>query len=64
MKDSIIVYCENHGIYEIYKERGNIITYYSYFGNEGFYKNVNKRNLLLVNKYHLVQAIKRIQRAR
>ena len=38
MNDSTIIYCENHGIYEIYKEKGNIITYYSYFGNEGFYK--------------------------
>ena len=33
MKDSTIAYCENHGIYEIYKERGNIITYYSFREN-------------------------------
>ena len=31
-------YCEEHGIYEVYSERGNVITYYSYYGNEGFYK--------------------------
>lgn len=34
----ILLYCEEHGIYELYKEKGNIITYYSYFGNEGIYK--------------------------
>lgn len=33
-----LCYCENHGIYEVYREKGNIITYYSYYGNEGFYK--------------------------
>ena len=38
MSDTIICYCEKHGIYEIYKVVGNIITYYSYFGSEGFYK--------------------------
>lgn len=32
------IYCENHGIYEVYKEKGNVITYYSYYGNDGFYK--------------------------
>ena len=38
MSNAIICYCEEHGIYEIYKAVGNTITYYSYFGNEGFYK--------------------------
>lgn len=35
---NVLLYCEAHGIYEVYKEKGNIISYYSYFGNEGFYK--------------------------
>lgn len=34
----VILYCEKHGIYELYGVRGNVITYYSYFGNDGFYK--------------------------
>ena len=34
----VLSYCETHGIYELYAERGNVITYYSYFGREGFYK--------------------------
>lgn len=38
MSDKIICYCEQYGIYEIYKTKGNTITYYSYFGSEGFYK--------------------------
>lgn len=38
MTDKAIAYCEEHGIYEIYSEKGNIITYYSYFGSEGFVK--------------------------
>lgn len=33
-----LCYCENYGIYEVFHERGNVITYYSYYGNEGFYK--------------------------
>lgn len=36
--DENILYCEQHGIYEVYREKGNIITYYSYYGNEGFYR--------------------------
>lgn len=36
--DTVLRYCEKYGIYELYKEKGNVITYYSYFGNEGFYK--------------------------
>lgn len=38
MPDKILKYCEQHGIYEIYKIVGDIITYYSYYGSEGFYK--------------------------
>lgn len=38
MNDLCLCYCEDHGIYEVYKVKGNVITYYSYFGNEGFYK--------------------------
>ena len=38
MSNEVIKYCEQHGIYEVYKVVGNVITYYSYFGNEGFYK--------------------------
>lgn len=34
----ILLYCEKYGIYELYKEKGNVMTYYSYFGREGFYK--------------------------
>lgn len=34
----VLIYCEKYGIYELYKEKGNIITYYSYFGSEGIYK--------------------------
>lgn len=34
----ILNYCETVGVYELYKEKGNVITYYSYFGNEGLYK--------------------------
>ena len=36
--DAVLRHCEKYGIYELYKEKGNVITYYSYFGNEGFYK--------------------------
>ena len=35
---NVLSYCEKHGIYELYKEKGNVITYYSYFGDEGFYR--------------------------
>ena len=38
ISNKAICYCEDHGIYELYSEKGNIITYYSYFGQEGFYK--------------------------
>ena len=34
----VLSYCEQYGIYNLYSEKGNIITYYSYFGDEGFYK--------------------------
>lgn len=34
----ILEYCEKVGIYEIYSHKGNVITYYSYFGGEGFYR--------------------------
>ena len=36
--EAVLLYCEKYGIYELYKEKGNVITYYSYFGNEGMYK--------------------------
>lgn len=36
--EAVLLYCEKYGIYELYKEKGNVITYYSYFGNEGFYR--------------------------
>ena len=38
MKDATLAYCEKYGIYEVHSEKGNMITYYSYFGSEGFYK--------------------------
>lgn len=34
----VLEYCEKNGIYELYKVNGYVITYYSYFGSEGFYK--------------------------
>ena len=34
----VLRYCEDHGIYEVYRRKGNVITYYSYFGAEGIYK--------------------------
>lgn len=34
----MLLYCEEHGIYQMYKAKGNVITYYSYYGTEGFYK--------------------------
>lgn len=34
----VLEHCEKHGIYQLYKEQGNVITYYSYFGSEGFIK--------------------------
>lgn len=36
--ETVLLYCEKHGIYQLYKEKGNVITYYSYFGEEGLYK--------------------------
>ncbi len=36
--EDALLYCEKIGIYAVHKRVGNIITYYSYFGNEGFYK--------------------------
>ena len=36
--EAVLLYCEKHGIYWLYKEKGNVITYYSYFGEEGLYK--------------------------
>ena len=36
MTDEAIKYCEEHGIYEVFSQKGNVITYYSYYG--GFYK--------------------------
>ncbi len=35
---NVLRYCELHGIYEVYKEKYGVITYYSYYGSEGFYK--------------------------
>ena len=36
--DALLKHCETYGITAVYKETGNIATWYSYFGNEGFYK--------------------------
>ena len=36
--DTVLRYCEKYGIYEVYSVKGNVMTYYSYFGNEGFVK--------------------------
>ena len=36
--ESVLLYCEKYGIYELYKENGNVITYYSYYGREGIFK--------------------------
>lgn len=33
---AVLLYCERYGIYELHSEKGNVITYYSYYGNEGF----------------------------
>ena len=33
---AVLLYCEKWGIYELHSEKGNVITYYSYYGNEGF----------------------------
>lgn len=33
---AVLEYCEKYGIYELYSEKGNTITYYSYYGKEGF----------------------------
>lgn len=38
LSDEALAYCEKYGIYEVYKQRGNVITYYSYYGSEGFLK--------------------------
>ena len=38
LSNKVICYCEDHGIYEIYKTKGNVIMYYSFFSGEGFYK--------------------------
>ena len=35
--NDVLRYCEDHGIYEVYSRRGNVITYYSLY-SEGFYK--------------------------
>lgn len=34
MTDNALKYCEAHGIYELWKERGNVITYYSWYGDD------------------------------
>ena len=38
LSNKILCYCEDNGIYEIYKVRGNVIIYYSFFSGEGIYK--------------------------
>ena len=43
--NDVLRYCEDHGIYEVYSRRGNVITYYSLY-SEGFYKvvkNIKRR---------------------
>ncbi len=34
--DAVLIYCEKNGIYQLHKEKGNVITYYFYYGSEGF----------------------------
>lgn len=34
MTNKAICYCEKHGIYEVYKQVGDVIIYYSYYGDE------------------------------
>lgn len=34
----VIAYCEKVGIYELHSRKYNTITYYSYYGSEGFYR--------------------------
>lgn len=36
--ENVLRYCEKYGIYEVYSVKGNVMTYYSYFGGEGFYR--------------------------
>ncbi len=46
----VLSYCEGHGIYEIFSRRGNVITYYSFYNGEGFYKvkvNVTKPSTMV-----------------
>lgn len=38
LSDKALEYCERVGVYEVWREKGDILTYYSYFGSEGFYK--------------------------
>ena len=34
ISDKAIAYCEDNGIYEIYKEVGNVLTYYSFYSDD------------------------------
>ncbi len=34
LSDKAIGYAEDNGIYEIHKEKGNVITYYSFYGDD------------------------------
>lgn len=50
--ESVLLYCEKYGIYELYKEKGNVITYYSYYGNEGIFKvTVNTKTGFEIRKH-------------
>lgn len=53
-------YAERLGIYEIYSRRGNTITYYSYFGSEGFYKIVRNLSTGIETRKHLTTKPKNI----
>lgn len=34
LSNNAIMFCEKEGVYEIYKEKGNIITYYSFYSDD------------------------------
>lgn len=37
MGENITRYCEEHGIYEVYKIKGNTIVYYSWYGDDPYH---------------------------
>lgn len=36
--ENVLKYCEKVGIISVYSRKNDEIVYYSYFGNEGYYK--------------------------